>query len=558
MSNINNRITGKLASITTYTPTGEITDIDVPGNISANTFQGSGELLDNITLANIAGIGNVAEMNFSGDPQDYLAGDGGWRTFTSASLRNITKISDYGYGAILIIADDRLYCIKDNSGGNYGYIAPLGPTTGQSNILSGIDNCFEITFPNETVGTLTDTGTYGYSAYALFSNGNLYTWGYNGFGQLGLGDTTNRNLPTLSASGVQEVYTHSSNAESEAAYCRLIIKKISNTYWGCGYNGQYQLGLGNTTNQLSWQQLTWILPSALSVWNIGSYCGAVIVQQASGSITVTGHNSTGQLGLGNTTTPTFPTNAPLWQDGDTTMRIISIQAGQRYVDSGASETYNINMFLDNGTTSRLAGAGSGQWGSFGNGFIIQQTNPVTPLTNTGLTGRVRKVLSTGSSPKTMYVLMENGDLFTYGFNSKGQVGNGSTSDSVPVPFKVMYNVEDIMGDVQGWTSYGYLSTAPLVKTAAGYWSWGYNAYGLTGNGTNTESTTSPTKLWIPKNTEFKMVGGLGGSSQGWSRLAVTVENTIIAFGYNSTWAIDPTGSEQFFVPIEYTPNALRR
>lgn len=34
-----------------------------------------------------------------------------------------------------------------------------------------------------------------YHSIALDKDGNVYTWGYNGYGQLGLGNTTNTVLP---------------------------------------------------------------------------------------------------------------------------------------------------------------------------------------------------------------------------------------------------------------------------------------------------------------------------------------------------------------------------
>ena len=33
--------------------------------------------------------------------------------------------------------------------------------------------------------------------FVLTKNENIYVWGYNNYGQLGIGDNNNRNIPTL-------------------------------------------------------------------------------------------------------------------------------------------------------------------------------------------------------------------------------------------------------------------------------------------------------------------------------------------------------------------------
>jgi alpha-tubulin suppressor-like RCC1 family protein len=45
-------------------------------------------------------------------------------------------------------------------------------------------------------GELIDVAAGAYSSYALSADGSLWVWGYNNYGQLGVGDTTNRLVPT--------------------------------------------------------------------------------------------------------------------------------------------------------------------------------------------------------------------------------------------------------------------------------------------------------------------------------------------------------------------------
>jgi alpha-tubulin suppressor-like RCC1 family protein len=70
---------------------------------------------------------------------------------------------------------------------------------------------------------------------ALASSGKVYAWGWNGFGQLGLGDLKSRNTPTLipSLSGVRAI------AAGEAH--SLASNQTHFLGWGCNESGQ----LGN-------------------------------------------------------------------------------------------------------------------------------------------------------------------------------------------------------------------------------------------------------------------------------------------------------------------------
>ena len=84
----------------------------------------------------------------------------------------------------------------------------------------------------------------------LKNDGTLWSTGCNEHGQLGLGDTTNRTTftqVTTNTDNIKEIYC--------AGYHILILKN-DGTLWGCGYNGSGQLGLGDKTNRTTFTQIT--------------------------------------------------------------------------------------------------------------------------------------------------------------------------------------------------------------------------------------------------------------------------------------------------------------
>jgi alpha-tubulin suppressor-like RCC1 family protein len=238
------------------------------------------------------------------------------------------------------------------------------------------------------------------------------------------------------------------------------------------------------------------------------------------------------------------------------MRIQQICYGGSYQDGGGTYTYtNITMLLDNGTTSRLVGAGANNWGTLGTGNGTDSRVPVAPLTSSGLTGRITKIASAGNAPRTMYALLSTGVLFSWGYNSYGAVGNGNNNNTL-TPFQLTTGVLDIEGEIQGWDYLGYLAPSPFIKKADGYYACGYNGFGNLGDGT-TISRNTLFKLRVSKGTVFKFFATYG-DNEGLTRLGITTDNKIWAWGYNSLGAIDPNDRNwQAVQPLQFIPNALR-
>ncbi|NCB42612.1 MAG: hypothetical protein EOM59_08335 [Clostridia bacterium] len=89
-------------------------------------------------------------------------------------------------------------------------------------------------------------------------------------------------------------------------------------------------------------------------------------------------------------------------------------------------------------------------------------------------------------------LTSNGDLYCWGFNNLGQVGNGSRN-SVSKPAKVLSNVAS-------FTAKNYNVAA--VTQNGDLYTWGWNAAGLVGNGQKGESLVQLTPFKVLSNVSF--------------------------------------------------------
>jgi hypothetical protein len=197
------------------------------------------------------------------------------------------------------------------------------------------------------------------SNYALIDNGNgtntLYSWGYNGYGQLGKGNTTNYNTPqalSISTNGkIIDVWCSGGN------YASVFIYTDTGYMYSCGYNGYGQLGRGSTTNQntfglvKNWgangiRQLSWLGRSEMSV--------AVVT--SGGQLWTWGRNNYYNLGHGDTSNKTSPTRVSTWTD----VRAAWMSGHQNnaycIVTRGSSSVNNTAYFVGK-NTYHLAGDG---------------------------------------------------------------------------------------------------------------------------------------------------------------------------------------------------------
>lgn len=136
-----------------------------------------------------------------------------------------------------------------------------------------------------------------YHSCALLTGGSVKCWGYNGYGQVGDGTTTYRTVPTQVSgltSGVAAIITGYQHS------CALLTDG-SMKCWG--YNGYGQIGDGTTTNRTVPTQVSG-LTSGGQVTVSGAHHNCVMLTD--GAVKCWGYNGYGGLGDGTFTTRKVP------------------------------------------------------------------------------------------------------------------------------------------------------------------------------------------------------------------------------------------------------------
>jgi alpha-tubulin suppressor-like RCC1 family protein len=454
----------------------------------------------------------------------------------------VSFLSKTGFNSQFIIIDDILYSTSGNSGGNANYTT--GRSSDNQNPFYGVDNFKRIPLPSSSP-IVEAGGGYRSYAYALLEDGDLYTWGQNNVGQCGLGHTTTTPIPTLAAEDVTTVYSHPSNGCYSYNQNRLYIKKTDDYIYGTGYNGQGTLGLGDSNDRDEFTKITALGTTVESFWNMGATYGCAVAQKADKSIWVAGYNNYQSLGIVSTADVIeFTDVTSVWCTGGDT-DLINVIGQFRYYTTAVTNGCSLGMLFDDGADTLLKMCGYNANCQLGDTTVTQRSVPITP--NVGA-GRIAKVAGMGG----LFIgncLKEDGNLYAWGRNGDGGVGDGTTTNR-STPAIVESDVEDIFSDGMDAHTYGYRTQSFIRKTDKQLYVCGYNGQIGCGLGHATSPITSHTRVLMPYNEEVVDIGYNNTSAAARVVLALTATNKLYVWGYNSQYGVTDASAVHCYVPVQ--------
>ena len=188
----------------------------------------------------------------------------------------------YGYQNVLAIKTD---------GTLWGWGHNTGGTLGINNTIS---RSSPVQIGSDTNWAKVALGTSGGSSehcLAIKTDGTLWAWGKNDYGNLGTNNTISRSSPV-------QIGSDTNWSEVSGALFASIAVKTDGTMYSWGYDSGYGQ-LGQSTRNLSKSSPTQI--GALTTWlkATGSYYSSVAVK-TDGTLWSWGNNNAGQLGQGTT------------------------------------------------------------------------------------------------------------------------------------------------------------------------------------------------------------------------------------------------------------------
>lgn len=291
----------------------------------------------------------------------------------------------------------------------------------------------------------------------------LYSWGKNSVlgasgTPLGTSDSASAQL-TTPTKAVANCLMFNAHHQSEHS----LILKNNSTLFSAGNNSSGQLGLGNTTNTSTFTQV-----GSLTTWSkiYGGYnCSFAI--NTDGTLWAWGSNFSGQLG--NNDTNIFP-NSPIQIGGDSNWSQVS--------NGGTNWTAAIK------TNGSLYSWGYNSYGQLGKNNTTIYSSPVQVGTDTTWS-------KISCSYEHAVAIKTNGTLWSWGSNFYGELGTGDAK---------FYSSPVQVGLLTNWSKIecGGLQMNVAIKTDGTLWAWGRNIYGGLGTG-NTTDYNSPIQIGLLTN-----------------------------------------------------------
>lgn len=187
------------------------------------------------------------------------------------------------------------------------------------------------------------------------------------------------------------------------------------------------------------------------------------------------------------------------------------------------DIYNTAAVTSNGD---LYCWGDNEKGQIGNNSTQRQERPIKVLSN---------VLDVVLDHQNCMALTEDGKLYSWGYNYFGQVGNGNTRNQV-VPIKILDNVKSVYS--------GYHCNGAITNDGDLY-CWGWNGYGQIGNGTKTDQL-EPMK--ILSNVKTCILGAYAHS------VAITNDGDLYCWGQNGQGQIGTGTTTSQLLPVKVMEN----
>jgi len=382
---------------------------------------------------------------------------------------------------------------NDRNQFNISVVLPASPPTVLYAWTLAFDKVYTYLSSSRTIATVV---LHDYNCFVIDSNHDLWAAGYNGYGHLGIGNTTTTNASTAK---YQTTPTHSNVVDvtmiglDTSGFCAVCIILSTNSVLSCGYNGYGQLGNGTTTNSSNWVSVT--LTSVTSSASVGT----LYTLRGSGSDIASSfrlvHNSgtyayawgyndstlgygyTNSFGITDPTTIAYTTPTKIW---DSSLPLYNNRSiSKLYTTIGASYVLT--------TDGHIYATGSNSYGHFGNGNNTDLH--IWTLIDSSLSAYIIDDLYVGASDNSYYSsnivkchktegLITTYYLFSAGWNVHGELGDGSTINRTTWT-QIPMSSENIakITDVQISYNYGnYFRTFLLLDDGTLYYTGGNEWY----------------------------------------------------------------------------------
>ena len=314
---------------------------------------------------------------------------------------------------------------------------------------------------------------------AIGSDGRTYAWGAGSTGRLGNGALTDASVPVAVRAPEGVTFTAVAAGHDHS----VGIGSDGRTYaWGRGTAGM----LGNGALESSSVPVPVSAPDDVTFTAISAGGAHTVAIGSDGQTYAWGAGPFGQLGNGSTADSSVPV-------------AVSVPVGATFttVAAGAGHT------AATGSDGRTYAWGFGGSGGLGNGSTADSSVPVVVTAPDGVTftGVVegadsRHTLAVGSDART----------YAWGANWSGQLGDGTTADATTLPVPVSAPAGVTFTSVTAGAGHSM-----AIGSDGRTYTWGGNTFGQLGDGSTTSSSVPDAGIDTAAAVESVTFGGVPGT-----------------------------------------------
>ena len=357
------------------------------------------------------------------------------------------------------------------------------------------------------------------------SAGDVFSFGLNTSGELGITMNAGTSTPNPSPSLVSVPFATGPVTEVAAGQTHtLAVTSTGQLYaFGDNYYGELGNATDNGNSTVSSTPALVTLPGATGgVKHVAAGSGFSLAVTSTGQLYAFGQNQQGQLG--NTTNVGT-------QSANPTPTLVVLPGATGGVTQVAA-----------GGLSSLAVTSTGQLFAFGDNFYGQLGNTDNNWSNTAnqspalvtLPGATGPVTYVSSGNDSSFAVTSTGQLFAFGLNSEGELGNATNNNGTPNPTPTLVTLPGASGGVSRVAG-GDTHTLALT-TSGQLYGFGDNFYGELGTANHNDSgAPNPTPTLVPlpgqQSPVSQVAAGVGTSA------VVTRTGQLYTFGDNQYGAL---------------------
>ena len=377
---------------------------------------------------------------------------------TTASLPQKAPMVSIGNEFIIVqTASGEIWGWGDNSTG------VLGTASSETNVTSPT----KIALPQGVTSVSVSAGFD--HVLMLASDGNVYAWGNNEAGQLGTEGGEKILTPTL----VEGLRGKNVVAVSAGRRFSLALTDGGRVY-AFGLNDKLQLGYESTPEFSATPTLIAAL-SGVFVKQINAGYNSATAVDINGKVYLWGSANNGVLGYDDSNTH-LPTTL---SDSKNALPVV-----------GADISANHSAYLQNNGTVGFMGLN--KYGQYGNSSTDQNPSVRFKTSDTSALG----VIEIATADTQTVLLTKSGKVYTAGARNPNDVSSASNT------FVPLFG-EETQTPVAISIAANYKNGAMIAQDGS-IWTWGANSCGQLGNGTTSEGQATPVKVMITTDSDFDM------------------------------------------------------